>query len=552
MSTILTTSLTAYLLIGLPLILLTASILPTRQARMASRRIQTATALNLLLVLLAVGFYLAGNREEVRWIAPNTHQLISFSVAINGLTLVLAALVSFVLMIIARYSHRYLAGDPDQIKFFRLLGITGGLFLLAVIAGNLGLFALALFGLSFPLYHLLAFYADRPLAVMAAHKNRFFNHAADVFLFTATGMIGQGVGSLEFSDISHYAASHASLPPSLYWAVWLLAGATLLKSAQFPFHGWLIQVMEAPTPVSALMHAGIVYGGAILVLRSSELFAVQAHALYLIGLVGLMTLTIGSAVMLTQTAIKSVLAWSTAAQLGFMLLELGLGLYALALLHLVGHALYKAHAFLASGSLTDQLRYVPVTKRRNINSPIWFLVLLGALGFSLIIASKIGLSWQHEPALIAIIVIVGFATAQLVLKSLTHGTWPAVATSVVIALSMMVIYYLLHHLFALGLQGDLATMNSALTPVYGALLVLVILGFCFLAWLQGPGRAQLLPFTQGALFVHLYNGLYLDHAVERLIYRLWPERAIHRPPVRQHNHVLPRDCALDSTTLGDA
>ena len=534
-------SLTAILLISLPLVLLLVALTPTKNARHASRATQAATTLALGLALLAAVSYFFGLHAPLRWALPGSHDLLALSVAVNGLTVILATLVSFVLMIIARYSHRYLAGDPAQARFFRLLSLIGSLFLLAVVVDNLGVFALALFGLSFPLYHLLAFYADRPLAVMAAHKNRFFNHAADVFLFAGTGLIAHQVGSLEFSQINAYATATSSTPPALYWAVWLLTAAVILKSAQFPFHGWLIQVMEAPTPVSALMHAGIVYGGAILVLRTSELFALQGQSLYLLALVGLLTLTIGSAVMLTQTAIKSVLAWSTAAQLGFMLLEQGLGLYALALLHLTGHALYKAHAFLASGSLTDQLRYVQPQKRRSVGIGVWALTLLASLGTSLLLAAAWGLSWQQEPALLAIGVIVGFAAAQLVLKSLTHASLSAVITSLGIALGMMVIYYGLHHLFAIGLQGDLAALHGTLSLPYAALLGLVVLAFAFLAWLQGPGRAQLRPFTHGALFVHLYNGLYLDHAVERLIYRLWPERVAHRRPERKHRHVLPRE-----------
>ncbi|OZB84489.1 MAG: NADH-quinone oxidoreductase subunit L, partial [Halothiobacillus sp. 13-55-253] len=158
----------------------------------------------------------------------------------------------------------------------------------------------------------------RPRAIMATHKKSIFSRTADALLLAATVLIGHQVGSLEFSQISAYVHAQDQLSIALHVAAWLIVLAAILKSAQFPFHGWLIQVMEAPTPVSALMHAGVVYSGAIIVLRTSELLAADGTALVLLALFGLMTLAIGSLVMLTQSAIKSSLAWSTAAQLGFI------------------------------------------------------------------------------------------------------------------------------------------------------------------------------------------------------------------------------------------
>lgn len=146
------------------------------------------------------------------------------------------------------------------------------------------------------------------------------------------------------------AAGAGAVPAAVDWIGGLLVFAALLKSAQFPFHSWLPDTMETPTPVSALMHAGIINAGGILVLRLSPLVSLSDAAMLTLCVVGGFTAVFASTVMLTQASIKRGLAFSTVAQLGFMMLECGLGAFPLALLHLVGHSLYKAHAFLSSGS----------------------------------------------------------------------------------------------------------------------------------------------------------------------------------------------------------
>jgi NAD(P)H-quinone oxidoreductase subunit 5 len=130
----------------------------------------------------------------------------------------------------------------------------------------------------------------------------------------------------------------------------LLVGCVVLKTAQLPFHGWLTQVMEAPTPVSALLHAGVVNLGGMVLIKLSALWSVVPLASWLLVLWGGLTAGLACWVMQTRISIKLRLAWSTCAQMGFMLMECGLGQYSLALLHLVTHSIYKAHAFLSSGS----------------------------------------------------------------------------------------------------------------------------------------------------------------------------------------------------------
>jgi hypothetical protein len=127
----------------------------------------------------------------------------------------------------------------------------------------------------------------------------------------------------------------------------------MVKCAQFPMHGWLIQVVEAPTPVSALLHAGIVNLGGFLLIMLAPLMSQAAIANWLLLIVAGLTCVAAALITMTRVSIKVLLAWSTVAQMGLMLVECALGLYGLALLHLVAHSCYKAYSFLAAGSQVE-------------------------------------------------------------------------------------------------------------------------------------------------------------------------------------------------------
>ena len=147
-----------------------------------------------------------------------------------------------------------------------------------------------------------------------------------------------------------FAAAEAGRSSGLNGVGYLLVACAAFKSAQFPWHSWLPDTMETPTPVSAFMHAGIINAGGFLLIRLAPLLTHAPAALHAIAVVGAVTAGFGGVVMLAQPSVKRALAYSTIAQMGFMLLQCGLGAFGLALLHLVAHSLYKAHAFLRSGS----------------------------------------------------------------------------------------------------------------------------------------------------------------------------------------------------------
>ena len=266
-----------------------------------------------------------------------------------------AVLVQLLGTVIGSFSSRYLQGEAGQARYAAALGGVLAAVHLLLLAGHWVVLIGAWAAAGMALQRLLCFYPDRPFALLAAHKKRLADRLADVLLVAAAALAWHEVGSGAFADLWRHLEAGAP-SPALQASALCLALAVALRTALLPVHGWLMQVMEAPTPVSALLHAGVVnLGGFVLIRFAPLLDAVPAARWLLVGL-GLATALLAGLVMLTRVSIKVRLAWSTAAQMGFMVMECGLGLYTLALLHLIGHSLYKAHAFLAASGAVEQAR----------------------------------------------------------------------------------------------------------------------------------------------------------------------------------------------------
>jgi NAD(P)H-quinone oxidoreductase subunit 5 len=390
---------------------------------------------------------------------------------------------------------------------------------LLVITNNLAVLALAWIATSLALHGLLTFFYDRPQALIAAHKKFIASRVADLCLLGGVALIGLQLGTL---DIDRAIAAARALPDmtgNLQAAAMLLAAAAMLKCAQLPVHGWLIQVMEAPTPVSALLHAGVVNLGGFLLIRVGTLVADVPAAQALLVVVGSVTAVVAALVMMTRVSIKVSLAWSTCAQMGFMLMQCGLGLHELALLHLVAHSLYKAHAFLAAGGAVEQNRLRQMTPSAPpLRAATWGL---GALvGVAVVAAAALawGFKPATEPALWAMGGILALALAPLLtwplLRAGAFGALFGLAGAVVVAWA----YFGLHAVFSgwLGVAGA-----GTASP---ALVVWVLACFGLLFVVQGAVRIWPRGALARWLYPTLFAGLYLDELFTRMTFRLWPAR----------------------------
>ncbi len=273
---------------------------------------------------------------------------------IDGVSILMLTMVSVIGFVVSRFSIRYLQGEATQGRYFRWLGFTLGAVSMMVVAGNLLQFFAAWVMTSLGLHQLLLHYRHRPAAHRAAWTKFAISRIGDVFLIAALILTFQSFGTFEIRVLLQRAQEliGGSQATVLQHAIgWLIVCGAVTKSAQFPFHTWLPNTMETPTPVSALMHAGIVNAGGFLIVRTSPMVALAPEALATLAVIGAFTACFAGVVMMTQPSIKRALAYSTVAQMGFMMLQCGLGAFSAAMLHILAHSFYKAHAFLTSGSV---------------------------------------------------------------------------------------------------------------------------------------------------------------------------------------------------------
>ena len=272
----------------------------------------------------------------------------ALSLHVDPLALIMIALTLFVAAIIAAFARRYLRADRNRRGFARDFALLVASVVLFVCAGNLVLLALGWIASGALLARLIGHQRDWAEARAAARRARWAFAIGDAALVAALAILGVATGS---ADLGRVIGAAGALPaPVAALAAALLLVAAAARCALPPFSGWLLASMTAPTPVSALMHAGLVNAGGFLLIR----FAPVLHAAPGVRLaavaIGLIAAVHGAGVMLVRPDVKRALAGSTVAQMGFMIMTCGLGAYAAALWHIVAHGLFKAWLFLGSGS----------------------------------------------------------------------------------------------------------------------------------------------------------------------------------------------------------
>jgi NAD(P)H-quinone oxidoreductase subunit 5 len=450
-------------------------------------------------------------------------------VHIDNLSVIILVLVAFLLAVVSRFSVNYLAGDPGQGRFTKWLCLTGGSVLTLVISGNVIQFALAWSATSLCLHQLLVFYPERTGAILAARKKFIISRMGDACLLGVIVLVYHTFHTWEFTEILHAARQMhetglGSDRAAINVICFLLVAGAMLKSAQFPFHSWLPDTMETPTPVSALMHAGIINAGGFLIIRLSPLMTLSPLAMTTLALFGAFTALFASLVMLTHASVKRSLAFSTVAQMGFMMLECGLGVFGLAVLHLVAHSLYKAHAFLSTGSIVSMARSAWVPTAKPNAHP---LSLAAALATAIILvlgcAWIFGVDYLHERGVLVLGCTFGMALAYALWNLWSQspdlkGVWFGVCSGGALAVA----YFALERVFA-RLLGEPAWENAQLNSWPGLVLIAALLGlFLFVLVIQTelPSWANR-PWLQ-AVYVHARNGFYFNTLANRAVAALWP------------------------------
>ena len=506
-----------FLSFGAPMVLLAAGAIgflgPQRGGIAAFGLIEALTLSSVLIALASVAVLIGSGPQTSALLGS---QGFGLSIRLDVVSAVMLLLVSFIGWIVVRYARVYLDGEARAGAFMAWLCTTLAMVLLLVIAGNLTQLVFAWVATSLSLHRLLLFYPARVEAQRAARKKYVTARAGDVALIAAAVLLAANYGTTDIASILS-AAREGHGGSNAIAAAGLLAVAALLKSAQFPLHGWLTEVMETPTPVSALLHAGVINAGGFVLIRFADVMLLAPGVLAVLAMIGGFTALFGGLVMLTQPAVKTSLAWSTVAQMGFMIMQCGLALFPLALLHIAAHSLYKAHSFLASGGAVERIALarrpgpVAIPNARAVGRA--FLVALAIYG-----AIGLAFDFHHKsPQAIALGAILIFGIAYLLTQGLADAAPRALTRRMAVySVAASIGYFTLHGL-SLWLTAGTLPAIPAPGPLEWALIVLAVLSFGIVAVAQSMFPLWAYHPAAAGLRVHLSNGLYANALFDRLL-----------------------------------
>jgi NADH-quinone oxidoreductase subunit L len=360
----------------------------------------TATVVGSFLVSLVAFFALLGRDESDRsvgqhlwtWFEAGSFEA-DFGILLDPLSALFLLLITGVGSLIHVYSIGYMAHDERRARFFGYLNLFVAAMLVLVLSdGYLGVF-LGWEGVGLASYLLIGFWQHKTSAAVAAKKAFVVNRVGDLGMALAIMLLFATFGTVSFAGVSELAGGASDTTLNLLGLLLLLAACG--KSAQVPLQSWLLDAMEGPTPVSALIHAAtMVTAGVYLVVRSNFIYERTEVGQTAVVIVGAVTLLFGAIIGCAKDDIKKALAGSTMSQIGYMMLAAGLGVagYAFAIFHLLTHGFFKANMFLGAGSVmhamdddVDMRHYgglrkaVPVT---FLTFAMGYLAIIGFPGFS--------------------------------------------------------------------------------------------------------------------------------------------------------------------------
>lgn len=336
-------------------------------------------------------------------------QLFTPFFSLDALGLLMMALVVFIGVCVGSFASRYLKGDAQYRSFFVRLCLLVVSVSVMVSADHLAvLFAAWCFSNSVLvrlMIHKAGWKAAKASGMLAATH----------YLFGAACV---GGALLMFYAATGHVSLHALLSqpiesPLILPALGLLLIGAMTQSAIWPFHRWLTSSLNSPTPVSAIMHAGLVNGGGFLLVRFAPLYLEFPVLLTAIFVIGMVTALLGTCWKLMQSDVKRMLACSTMGQMGFMVAQCGLGLFPAAVAHLIWHGMFKAYLFLASGAAAQE-------KRLDLGYPPSLRVFLCALLCGVL--GSLGFGFASEKSWLA-----GDTTLVLMVVAFISGTQFALA-----------------------------------------------------------------------------------------------------------------------------
>lgn len=348
------------------------------------------------------------------------------------LAIVMIFLVGFIGTVVSVFASRYMQGDSQYNRFFWKLSFLITTVIIMVSSDNLFLM-LAAWGVS-----------NIFLIILMIHKPQW-KAALNAGLLTSKTFAFGFVSLFLAFFILYYQTKETSIQaildhfnpnyPLNIVAMILILIAAMTQSAIWPFHRWLLSSLNAPTPVSALMHAGLINGGGFLLVRFAPMYTSKPTILTLIFVLGITTAFLGTLWKLMQHDVKRMLACSTMGQMGFMLAQCGLGMFPAAVAHLCWHGMFKANLFLSSNGAAQENRF-QVDKPLSLNKFILAMGcgLVGSYCFSLAIHS----AWLAKDTTFILIGISFITASQFSLSLLINSSWQRIP--IVITLTALMTY----------------------------------------------------------------------------------------------------------------
>ncbi len=301
----------------------------------------------------------------------------------DPLSMAITAIVTGIGFVIHVFAIGYMKGDPRVPRFFAYLNLFIASMLILELGASFGIMFIGweLVGLSS--YLLISFWFEKPSAAAAGKKAFIVNRIGDVGFIIALMLIFASFGSLSYDIVFTQASTVLTTAMATAITLMLFVGATG-KSAQIPLYVWLVDAMEGPTPVSALIHAAtMVTAGVFMVTRAAPLFELSDVTMTIVATIGAVTALFAATIAIAQRDIKKVLAYSTISQLGFMVLAVGLGAYIAGLFHIITHAFFKALLFLGAGSvihaMADEQDMFKMGGLRKVMPVTWVTMGIGSL-----------------------------------------------------------------------------------------------------------------------------------------------------------------------------
>ncbi len=528
----------------------------------------------LVATFVAAGVVLAmvSSREPItlRFYDPSSaaNPALPLGFHVDRLAAVMMVLVSGVAAIIYRYSVTYMFQDPGYRRFLALIAVTATVLLCMVSSANLVMLFIFWQMLSYVL-SMLAHNLHHPATLDGASKTFLFHRLGDAAFLAGIVLAHSLYGTVEFHALFARAAEHpvtlAPLPGiemSGPTAVTLLlfVGA-MTKSAQFPLHVWLPSSLYAPTPVHALLHAGIINAGGFLINRLAPLYGLSPATLHVAFVVGTLTAILGASMMLTQNDIKKTLGFSTIGQMGYMIMECGLGAFALAVFHLIAHGIFKGTVFLNCGNVIHKARREPVfppTQSPVEEAPFsrlawttgFFTTLVMPLVILLATHGVLQIPIIHAQGSVIFLFFIWVTSSQAIL-TLTRlrgiPSWKVSAAMLVTLLFVVFTYLFAAERFTAFLYPNREEVDAYFTaaalpgPLFDGLVGLVTLGIV-IGWMylyaetrgQVMRRPAWLESWYPPLYLLLVNRLYVDRCYAFL------GRAILRVAERVERRAAPR------------